>query len=681
MSNFAMQKLSLSLNIRASRIAAAIALAALPLAASACTDSSAEVITVGARAGDLGERGRTAERLVALFDYVASDYAGAVEAGAIVSQFEYDEQLRLVEDMRRFAAELGAPPRERLDDLERAIRAKAPAPAVAERCAGMRREVVAAFDVAVAPAAPPDLARAADLYRSRCAECHALDGSGRGERAPTLDPPPANLLDPDRMAGVTPYRAYCAITYGIEGTSMFGHALPASDRWSLAFYAVAMRHAAARAPAASQAKMGRGPAVPKFGLATLANETDEGLAKLLEPWVDEATVRTREVARLRAVAPFEAEVGETPIALARRLLAEAREAAARGDAREADRLVLDAYLRGVEEIEGPLLARDLGGGAALVGELEGAVAVLRASILRGAPDIEARAARLGALLDRAESANDRSKLGPLMLASAGALLILREGLEAALVVASVLAVVRRTGETRGRRAVHAGWTLALVAGIATFVLARTVITSLLVAREAIEGAVSLLAAGVLFATSFWLLSKADAQRWLAYLKRRAAAAGTVGAGAFFGLGWVAFLAVYREAFETVLFFEALAGGDRGRVPPLAGGAAAGAAALTVAIYLLLRAERRLPIAPFFALSGAALSGLAVILLGHGVHALQQTRVLAPHPVGFPRIALLGVYPDAVSLAAQAGLIAVIAVATAVVLLRQRATERAPAAGS
>jgi high-affinity iron transporter len=251
---------------------------------------------------------------------------------------------------------------------------------------------------------------------------------------------------------------------------------------------------------------------------------------------------------------------------------------------------------------------------------------------------------------------------------AGATLILREGLEAALIVAAVLAVVRRTGARRAARAVHAGWISALGAGIATFALARTLIASLAVQREVVEGAVSVLAAGVLFATSFWLISKADAKRWLAYVKARAA--GSAESGRLFGLASVAFLAVYREAFESVLFFEALAGGDRARVPAIAGGAAAGGAALALAVYAIGRLERRLPLAPFFGISGAALSAFSVVLLGHGVHALQQTVLLAPRPLAFRGVAWLGVYPDAVGLAAQGALAAAIVVTSLAVLARR-----------
>jgi high-affinity iron transporter len=651
---------------RTARRLALAFLAALAIrTAAGCGHSSAEVVPAAAAADapeGASDRARTAERLAALFEYVATDYGGAVEEGRVVSPAEYEEQLRLVDDMRRFASELGAPGEAKIDALEAAIRARAAADLVAERCRALRRETIETFDVVVAPSVPPDRARAEALYRDRCAECHGARGRGDGWRAASLTPRPADLGDPDRMAGVTPYRAYCAITYGIDGTAMIGQRLPDADRWSLAFYAVGLRH-----EAASRTPPGSPPARSSLGLATLASETDEGLDRLLAPSLPDPAVRAREIARLRAEAPFSAEMGEAPVALARRLVACAREAAREGRRDEADRLALDAYLRGIEALEPVLAARD----RSLVAEIETALARFRSAIRAGAPDLDGRATRLLSLLDRAEGSGDRSPLGGLMLAGAAALLVLREGLEAALVVAALFAVVRRTEGARGaRRAIHAGWIGALAGGVFTFALARTIVSGLAARREAIEGTVSLLAAAVLVMTSFWLISKADARRWLAYLKERAA--GSAAGGSLFGLGSLAFLAVYREAFESVLFFEALAGGDSARLPPLLLGIVAGALPLAAAVYAVLRLERRLPISAFFGASGAALLGLSIVLVGDGVTSLAQAGFFVPRPIAAPRIPWLGIYPDAISLGAQAALCACLATAAILWLAISRA---------
>jgi high-affinity iron transporter len=431
----------------------------------------------------------------------------------------------------------------------------------------------------------------------------------------------------------------------------------------VAFYACALRHLGAAE--------GSEVPFPAIGLATLAGATDGELDALLARSRTPPRERAQVLARLRASAPFAPAAANARIAFARRRTAEALETALRGDRTEADRLVLDAYLLGIEELEAPLRARD----AALVVRLEDAVAALRAAVRESdlltkasMSAVREQSAAVLYLLDQAERTTDASPAGTVLLALAAALLVLREGLEAALIVAAILAVVRRLDLPRSAtRAAHCGWIAALLAGAATFALAGTVLSSLSLRRELLEGIVSLLAAAVLFATSFWLIARADTRRWVAYIRERASGSAARAGGA--GVFAIAFLAAYREAFESALFFEALRAGEAARLVPLAAGAAAGALALVGAVAAFFRLERRLPVGPFFAASGGLLSALSVVLLGQGIHALAGSSVLVPRPISFPRVEWLGVYPDANSLAAQALLAT--AIATALLFIRLR----------
>jgi hypothetical protein len=130
----------------------------------------------------------------------------------------------------------------------------------------------------------------------------------------------------------------------------------------------------------------------------------------------------------------------------------------------------------------------------------------------------------------------------------------REGVEAALLVGALLAGVRRLGRANAVRFIHAGWIAALPAGVATWWLTARVIAISSDARELVEAAVALLAAAVLFSVSFWMISKVESRHWMAYLKRRLE--GLSGRNVLL-LSGLSFLAVYREAAETVLFTQAL----------------------------------------------------------------------------------------------------------------------------
>src|SRR5688572_4114736 len=178
-------------------------------------------------------------------------------------------------------------------------------------------------------------------------------------------------------------------------------------------------------------------------------------------------------------------------------------------------------------------------------------------------------------------------------------------------------------------------------------------------REVTEGVSALVAAAILLYVGFWMHGKSQARQWQAYLDRRLE--GALTGRTLWALAFVSFLAVYREAFETVLFYEALAmqAGPGGGVPLLAGLAAA-TGALLVLGWLIIRGSVRLPFGLFFGTSAALLALLSVILAGKGVAALQAAGWIAVHAVRFPSLPLIGLYPNLQSLLVQAALLVVIA---------------------
>jgi len=159
---------------------------------------------------------------------------------------------------------------------------------------------------------------------------------------------------------------------------------------------------------------------------------------------------------------------------------------------------------------------------------------------------------------------------------------------------------------------------------------------------------------VLLYVGFWMHDKAHAQRWDAYLRRRLH--GALGRSAAWGLAAISFLAVYREVFETVLFYEALwLQTAPGSQHALVAGLGLAAVALAVLSWLIVRGSLRMPLGVFFGATSLVLAGLAIVLAGKGIAALQEAAVLAPYPIGAPRLPLLGIYPDRLGLLLQAGL--------------------------
>jgi high-affinity iron transporter len=174
-------------------------------------------------------------------------------------------------------------------------------------------------------------------------------------------------------------------------------------------------------------------------------------------------------------------------------------------------------------------------------------------------------------------------------------------------------------------------------------------------RELTEGFGSLLAAAVLVSVGIWMHGKSQADAWQRYVKARMTNALSRGSAWFMFM--LAFLIVYREAFETVLFYVAL--WSQGNHAAVLGGAATAALALAAIAWLMLRFSRKLPFGKFFSISAILMAVLAVVLAGKGVAALQEAGWLHLTLVPAPRIELLGVHPTLQGLLAQAVVLAML----------------------
>jgi high-affinity iron transporter len=227
-------------------------------------------------------------------------------------------------------------------------------------------------------------------------------------------------------------------------------------------------------------------------------------------------------------------------------------------------------------------------------------------------------------------------------------ILLREGLEALLIVVGMVAFLKKANRPDVLRYVHGGWIVALAAGGLTWVVATYFVNISGASREVTEGLSSLFAALVLLSVGLWMHQKSAAGRWQAYLKEKLSAAMSKrSAWALFGLS---FIAVYREVFETVLFYSALSAD--GNDDALLGGLGLGVALLAVLAWMMLRTSARMPIGKFFSISSILVAVLAVVLAGKGVAGLQEAGWLGASPIMAPRIELLGLYPSAETVVAQ-----------------------------
>jgi high-affinity iron transporter len=208
------------------------------------------------------------------------------------------------------------------------------------------------------------------------------------------------------------------------------------------------------------------------------------------------------------------------------------------------------------------------------------------------------------------------------------------------------------GATDAVRYIHLGWILALVAGGLTWVATQTFLTFSGQHRESMEGFISIFAAIALFYVGYWLHTKSEAKKWQSFIHDKVQ--NVVDGKKILGLVGISFFAVYREAFEVVLFYQALWLQNENDHHLILWGFIAGLAVLVVLTFAILKLGLKVPLKYFFGVTGTFLYIIAFIFAGNGIKELQAAGWVSTTPIGFPpQIPLLGIYPTLESLAAQA----------------------------
>jgi len=578
-----------------------------------------------------------ASQALHLIDYIGADYPPTVENGKVIDETEYREQLEFLAVLKGLLADLPQrPEREELlqgvNALQSAIEQRVDGTAVAHEARQLGAKLAVAYEVSQAPAITPDPTRGAPLYAQHCSVCHGETGAGDGPASVGMTPPPANLRDAQRLDRLSLYAIYNTLGLGVEGTDMpsFSDQLDERQRWDLATYIAGL----SADPSASKADK-------TYNLADLARQTPNEVLAAEGP---EATATFRaQRAQPPQVKRGPAQLLDYTSATLDKSLAAYRA----GDREQAYDLSVAAYLEGFELVESSLDNVD----ANVRKSTEKALMAYRQSLQDGLPieQVEQRLEAAKALLKESAGLLGSDGLSWTLSYVSGLLILLREGLEAILVLAAILAFLRNTGQQSAVRSVNIGWGLALVAGLATWALAAYVIDVSGAQRELLEGCTALFASVMVLWLGVWMHDRRHAAAWQDYIK-----SSLVSGGGRFGFAILAFFSVYRELFEVILFYETLwlQAGPAGHNAVLAGGATALVLLMGLA-WIILRGSAKLPLALFFSINAALLCALSVVFAGHGVKALQEAGIFGTRPVAFFDFDWLGIHADAYSLTAQA----------------------------
>jgi high-affinity iron transporter len=347
----------------------------------------------------------------------------------------------------------------------------------------------------------------------------------------------------------------------------------------------------------------------------------------------------------------------------------------KGRAAEAIAAVQDAYFDIFEAsgMEAKIGARD----ANFKATLEAHFSQLVAQMKGGAPARKLRATvdAMGADFGKAAQLLGKGGDSPKALFLYSLMIIVREGFEAILVITAIIAYLVKSGNQEKLKVIYNAVASALVLSVITAVLVKWVFKSSAASQELTEGGTMLLASVVLFSVSYWIISKAEAQKWSSYLKEKVGSA--LSSGSLKGLWFAAFLAVYREGAETVLFYQALSSDAAGSgLGAVAAGFIVGCVLLLGIYFVMRHGAVRLPIRPFFLATGGLLYYLAFVFAGKGVMELVEGKLFVPSPVSWmPTLPAFGIYPYLQTLLPQI-LIILAALAALFIMGRKRPQQTA-----
>lgn len=234
---------------------------------------------------------------------------------------------------------------------------------------------------------------------------------------------------------------------------------------------------------------------------------------------------------------------------------------------------------------------------------------------------------------------------------ASLIIILREGVEAILVIAAMAAYLSRSGNQTQTKIVYQSAVAAIGASILAAFGLQYIFKISGAQQEILEGITMLLATVVLFFVSHWMLSKSEAAAWNQYVQDKVKTA--IATGSSFALGAAAFLAVFREGAETILFYQAMMADVQNNTHMIWIGFAVGCFLLVIVFAIVRFGSLKLPLKPFFTIISILMYIMAIAFAGGGVKELQEGDLIGVTPLPYiTSIDILGIYPTVETLLPQ-----------------------------
>lgn len=579
--------------------------------------------------------------LIHLLNYVGSDYSGAVQNGKVVNAFEYAEQKEFTKSMIEMAEtdatlKKSEALRSGLMRLNELVQKKAPQEEIRKTSDILKTEVFKLSSLPKAPEKWPNIKHGKEVFSQNCAQCHGPTGRGDGPSSGNFDPKPTNFLEA-KNDSISPFQYFNAIRLGVPGTAMSAfNSLSETETWDIAFYLASLRH---------EGKVGPEVLSHPWSLAQVASLSDKELTETNSKNTDNIQ------SALSLARTFDVAEGSQSslLSLTEETLRSSMQAFREQKFELAKTKAISAYLDGIEPLEPKLRLNN----PDFTVKLEQALSLFRKKIDErvSVEDLEIELKKNEQLLIEAREvlATKPSSFWVTYTMAGG--IFVREALEAALLIITLLGIVRNLGNAKALYFIHGGWLSAFGIGLICWFFSGWVVGISGLRREVLEGSISLLAVGVLLYFGYWLHRKTEIGKWRNFINEMVKTA--LDNKKLLGLAAVSFMGVFREAFETVLFLRALLIESPGQDMALGLGVITALSAVIVVSSLIVKYSAKLPLKQLFAVSSLMMLFLAFILIGKAVHAFQEAGLVPQTSLfGNFRIEWLGIYSTLENLVPQ-----------------------------
>lgn len=579
-------------------------------------------------------------KVLNIVDYMISDYENALK-----DNNEYQEMIEFSQNLIELSDSSIIEYSKTLHEL---IKKKADVKEVKELLLKIREIVLNNPSLNIYPKNEISLKAGREIYLYNCSVCHGDKGDGNGPASSKLEPKPINFLERDDLSA---FRIWVVLNVGLVNMPSFNN-LSDEDKWNVAFYVLSLKHRDRKVKRVDDT----------ISLALISKLSDYELKERGYSDEEIAYIRTNIENFVNKRDNFRAIL--TNLELIKSLYN-------KGEYEKAYSLSLDLYFVNFEPIEKKLFAKDF----SFASQLEQKFIQLRGLLKQKdkEKEIDNLISSIKQDLEKARTIIEGGIFSRGWAFFNSFMIIFREGLEAAILIGIILAVVSLSQNKMAIYLVHFGWISAILLGFLTWFISVFIINISTLSRELIEGIVGILAAIVLFHVSYWLISKAESKVWIGYIKEKLKT--SINKGNLIFIFFLSFLAVYREAFETVLFYQAmLMNTPKTSISYIFLGFIIGSILILLIAYAIIKLQMRLPLNLIFPITGSALYLLSFIFTGQAIRSFQEANIIPTTSLNIiPPIDFLGIYPTLETLLAQS--IFIILVVFALIIIRNEKKKR------